>query len=102
MRVWDIRSGLCRNVLVGHHASVRCCAVATGDIIVSGSYDTTVRIWSISRGRCLRGLSGHSDKIYCIAADSKRVVTGSLDTSVRVWDIGNGFVHANFSKISFH
>jgi WD40 repeat protein len=35
---------------IGHQASVRCLAIH-GDLVVSGSYDTTARIWSISQGR---------------------------------------------------
>lgn len=91
LRVWDIKKGVCKNVLVGHQASVRCLEIK-GDIVVSGSYDTTARVWSISEGRCLRVLSGHFSQIYAIAFDGNRVATGSLDTSVRIWDPNNGHV----------
>jgi len=63
-----------------------------GDIVVSGSYDTFARVWSISEGRCLQTLQGHFSQIYAIAFDGKRVVTGSLDTNVRVWDPTTGYV----------
>jgi F-box and WD-40 domain protein CDC4 len=76
---------LCRNVLVGHQASVRCLEIK-GDIVVSGSYDTTAKVWSISEGRCIQTLQGHFSQIYAIAFDGRRVVTGSLDTNVRIWD----------------
>jgi F-box and WD-40 domain protein CDC4 len=91
LRVWDIKTGLCKNVLVGHQASVRCLEIK-GDIVVSGSYDTMARVWSISEGRCLRVLSGHFSQIYAIAFDGTRIATGSLDTSVRIWDPNNGYV----------
>lgn len=74
---------------MGHQASVRCLEIK-GDIVVSGSYDTTARVWSISEGRCLRTLSGHFSQIYAIAFDGNRIATGSLDTSVRIWDPSNG------------
>ncbi|GAB1204867.1 hypothetical protein APSETT445_003531 [Aspergillus pseudonomiae] len=93
LRIWDLASGTCRNVLVGHQASVRCLAIH-GDLVVSGSYDTTARIWSISEGRCLRTLSGHFSQIYAIAFDGRRIATGSLDTSVRIWDPQSGQCHA--------
>lgn len=91
LRIWDIRTGLCRNVLVGHQSSVRCLEIK-GDIVVSGSYDTFARVWSISEGRCLQTLHGHFSQIYAIAFDGKRVVTGSLDTNVRIWDPTSGYV----------
>lgn len=93
LRIWDLSTGTCRNVLVGHQASVRCLAIH-GDLVVSGSYDTTARIWSISQGRCLRTLSGHFSQIYAIAFDGRRIATGSLDTSVRIWDPHSGQCHA--------
>ena len=91
LRIWDIRTGMCRNVLVGHQSSVRCLEIK-GDIVVSGSYDTFARVWSISEGRCLQTLQGHFSQIYAIAFDGKRVVTGSLDTNVRIWDPKSGYV----------
>jgi F-box and WD-40 domain protein CDC4 len=91
LRIWDIRTGLCKNVLVGHQSSVRCLEIK-GDIVVSGSYDTFARVWSISEGRCLQTLQGHFSQIYAIAFDGKRVVTGSLDTNVRIWDPTSGYV----------
>lgn len=99
LRVWDINTGLCKNVLVGHQASVRCLEIK-GDIVVSGSYDTTARVWSISEGRCLRTLSGHFSQIYAIAFDGTRIATGSLDTSVRIWDPTNGYVSSQHEVIS--
>jgi F-box and WD-40 domain protein CDC4 len=57
---------------------------------VSGSYDTTAKIWSISEGKCLRTLTGHFSQIYAIAFDGKKIATGSLDTSVRIWDPTDG------------
>lgn len=94
LRVWDIRTGLCRNVLVGHQSSVRCLEIK-GDIVVSGSYDTTAKVWSLSDGRCLQTLHGHFSQIYAIAFDGRRVVTGSLDTQVRIWNPNTGYVAAH-------
>jgi F-box and WD-40 domain protein CDC4 len=90
LRIWDIRTGLCKNVLVGHQASVRCLEIK-GDIVVSGSYDATAKVWSISEGRCLHTLQGHYSHIYAIAFDGQRVATGSLDTSVRIWNAQTGY-----------
>lgn len=90
LRVWDLPSGTCTCVLIGHQASVRCLDIH-GDLVVSGSYDTTAKIWSISTGQCLRTLQGHFSQIYAIAFDGNRIATGSLDTSVRVWNPHNGY-----------
>jgi len=75
---------------MGHQASVRCLEIH-GDLVVSGSYDTTAKIWNISSGECLKTLQGHFSQIYAIAFDGKRIATGSLDTSVRIWNPEDGY-----------
>lgn len=77
--------------LVGHSQSVRA-IVAELDILVSGSYDCTVRVWSISTGRCLHKLTGHTEKVYSVVLDTKqnRCISGSMDWKVKIWDLDNG------------
>ncbi|KAJ6155367.1 F-box and WD repeat-containing protein [Penicillium chermesinum] len=88
LRIWDLASGTCRNVLVGHQASVRCLAIH-GDLLRHHCPDM-----EHTPGRCLRTLSGHFSQIYAIAFDGRRIATGSLDTSVRIWDPQSGQCHA--------
>nr|GMC49630.1 DENN domain and WD repeat-containing protein SCD1 [Ipomoea batatas] len=55
---------------------------------ISGSTDTTVRIWDPSlRGSELRAtLNGHSRTVRAISSDRGKVVSGSDDQNVIVWD----------------
>lgn len=91
LRVWDLITGACTQILMGHQASVRCLEIH-GNLVVSGSYDTTAKIWDINTGQCLRTLQGHFSQIYAIAFDGNLIATGSLDTSVRIWNPADGYV----------
>jgi F-box and WD-40 domain protein CDC4 len=78
-------------VLTGHHHSVRAIA-AHGDTLVSGSYDSTVRVWKISTGDLLHRLGGHTAKVYSVVLDHERnrCISGSMDNTVRVWSLETG------------
>ena len=77
--------------LIGHNHSVRAIA-AYGDTLVSGSYDTFVRVWKISTGECVYRLIGHTSKVYSVVLDygRRRCISGSMDNMVKVWSIENG------------
>lgn len=78
-------------ILTGHTHSVRSIA-AHGDVLVSGSYDATVRVWRISTGEALHVLHGHSQKVYSVVLDHKRnrCISGSMDSFVKIWDLDTG------------
>lgn len=78
-------------VLNGHHHSVRAIA-AHGDTLVSGSYDSTVRVWKISTGDMVHRLLGHTQKVYSVVLDHQRnrCISGSMDNLVKVWSLETG------------
>ncbi|EGS18388.1 uncharacterized protein CTHT_0064130 [Thermochaetoides thermophila DSM 1495] len=78
-------------ILSGHNHSVRAIA-AHGDTLVSGSYDTTVRVWRISTGELLHTLVGHNQKVYSVVLDHRRnrCISGSMDSTVKIWDLNKG------------
>lgn len=81
-------------VLAGHTNWVTCVAVsADGSVAVSGSRDTTVRVWDVRSGRCLHTLTGHDRYVTSveISADGRVAVSGGqYDDVVLVWDVAAG------------
>ena len=59
-----------------------------GARIVSGSDDSTVRVWDASTGALLHTLQGHTRDVMSVSfsPDGKRIVSGSYDKTMRVWD----------------
>lgn len=79
-------------VLLGHTQSVRSVS-AYGNLIVSGSYDATVRVWDIlDNFSCKQVLTGHTDRIYSTVLDyhNKICYSGSMDLTVHVWNVETG------------
>ena len=65
LRVWDIDTGACKHILMGHQAAVRCVQF-DGKKVVSGAYDYTVRVWDPETETCLHTLQGHSNRVYSL------------------------------------
>jgi hypothetical protein len=88
------------HTLRGHGAAVRAVAVtADGTRAVSGSDDTTLKVWDLERGKELATLAGHSAAIRTVAItpDGRWAVSGSEDTTLKVWDLERGEVHATLT-----
>lgn len=87
VRLWDARSLACVAVCEGHDDNVRVLA-ASATHLFSGSWDKTVRCWSLAPdalGRCAAMLSGHHEAVLALTVVRGHVVSGSFDASVRFW-----------------
>ncbi|NWQ89599.1 CORO7 protein, partial [Burhinus bistriatus] len=97
IRLWRIPEGglqetLCEPeaVLRGHTEkiySIRFHPMAS-DLLVSSSYDMTVRIWELSAGREALCLRGHTDQIFSLAwsPDGRKLATVSKDGRLRLYE----------------
>ena len=65
LRVWNIDTGSCEHVLVGHMAAVRCVCY-DGKKVVSGAYDYMVKVWDPVTEECLHTLQGHTNRVYSL------------------------------------
>ncbi|MBS0606477.1 MAG: WD40 repeat domain-containing protein [Parachlamydiales bacterium] len=75
--------------LAGHEGKVRTIVNANGKII-SGSNDTTIKIWDLETRECTHTLRGHSAAVSCLAFDNGKIVSGSIDGMIHVWDSETG------------
>ncbi|KAJ5550358.1 hypothetical protein N7535_001704 [Penicillium sp. DV-2018c] len=76
-------------VFKGHRDSVMCLQFED-NILMTGSYDATVKIWDTETGEELRTLKGHQAGVRCLQFDDTKLITGSLDRSIRVWNWRTG------------
>ncbi|KAG2183558.1 hypothetical protein INT43_006564 [Umbelopsis isabellina] len=79
------------HTLTGHTQSVRAIA-ARGNLLVSGSYDNTMRLWNIETGRLIHLMEGHQQRVYSVVLDidNRRCMSGSMDSTVRIWSLDDG------------
>ena len=82
-----------RPELLSHEGSVSSVAVSPdGAFIVTGSWDSTARIWDAKSGIERAVLEGHEGWVTSVAVspDGAFIVTGSDDNTARIWDAKSG------------
>lgn len=73
----------------GHTDGVTCLQF-NRKYLVLGLYDTTVKVWCVETGECVRTLAGHPKGVRALAFDSQKLITGGLDSTIKVWNYHNG------------
>jgi WD40 repeat protein len=99
--IWELQPGNdfeCVAVLNGHSQDVKCVTWhPTEDVLVSTSYDDTIKIWTEDPDgddwSCSKTLSkedgGHESTVWCASFEpggAHRVVTCSDDRTIAVWN----------------
>ncbi|GFZ93683.1 serine/threonine-protein kinase [Okeania sp. KiyG1] len=77
----------------GHRGTVYAVVISPdGQTIVSGSADTTIKVWDYGSGELKHSLTGHRGYIYTVAIspDGQTIVSGSSDDTIKIWDLRTG------------
>ncbi|KAI9821832.1 MAG: hypothetical protein M1827_002414 [Pycnora praestabilis] len=70
VRVWDPKSGKRITKFVGHTDNIRDILInQDGDMIMTASSDQTIKIWSVTAGRCMHTLTMHNESVWSLYSD---------------------------------
>lgn len=74
VRLWDPKSGKRITKFMGHTDNVRAILInETGDTIMTASSDQTVKVWSMTAGRCMHTLTMHNDSVWSLYSDDPQL-----------------------------
>jgi WD40 repeat protein len=99
LRVWDLSTGQCLNILRSDKASGWIYSVQFSpterDVLCVGTHQHNVEIWNVAGttgGMLLRTLQGHHDAIMSVdfSPDGSKIVSGSMDSDLRLWETTTG------------
>ena len=89
-RIWDVQTGDEVQMFL-HSSPVRCAGLnSDGSRVVTAS-ERSIKIWSVTTGRCVRTFVGHTQDVTYVAFDKDctYVISVAEDRTVRIWDIAN-------------
>ncbi len=68
-------------------------------MIVTGSYDATIKVWDKATGALLLDLNngGHTSRIFKLQFSDTAIVSCSQDSRIIVWDFSTGIDTRFFS-----
>lgn len=72
------------------HANGVMCLQFDDEVLITGSYDATVKVWDIKTGQEIRTLTGHTRGIRCLQFEDSKLITGSLDRTMKIWNWRTG------------
>jgi len=89
----SLSSGETLAELTGHTDVVWSLAVTpNADVAISGSSDSTLKIWDLQTHACLGTLEGHEGSVFSVAISpaGAMLASGGNDNTIRLWDWKSG------------
>ncbi len=91
--LWSAKTGkFLFNFAKKHTNTISSVAFSPCDkIVLTGSFDTTARLWDITTGELIKVLKGHESQLISVAfsSDGSTILTQSKDGTIYLWDITN-------------
>ncbi|KAL0984708.1 hypothetical protein UPYG_G00145680 [Umbra pygmaea] len=89
------------------HSDIITCVVAVDNLVISGSRDTTIKVWHVPTATEQRNLGGHTGGVTCLAVPPSEycrrlacdlslgekewfILSGSADCCVKIWALSTG------------
>lgn len=93
IRIWNLQTGVQVKELDAHRSWVNALAISpNGQILASGSEDTTIRILNFQTGELLQSIPAHSGPVNALAIspNGQILASGSADRTIRFWNLSDG------------
>jgi WD40 repeat protein len=93
VRLWEVSTGQCLEVLEGHRGRVWSVAFSPdGKLVASGSADRTIQVWQLDAPKHHTTFQGHTGEVLSVvfSPGGKLLASAGVDQTVRLWKVDNG------------
>ncbi|EPY25941.1 guanine nucleotide-binding protein subunit beta-2-like 1 protein [Strigomonas culicis] len=112
LRVWNVKGECVHTLEQGAHSdwvSSLCFSPSNSTLVVSGSWDNTVKVWDLADSKCIKTLVGHTNYVtsVTVSPDGSLCASGGKDGVARLWDLNTGDslfelnVEAHINQVAF-
>lgn len=94
IELWGWRTPARRLRLRGHGKTIAAIDLLPGGRLISGSYDTTIRVWDLESGQSLRTFEQHDSKVraLCVTPNGRFVLSADASCNLLRWSVEFGEV----------
>ena len=101
IKIWNINSGQCEQTLKGHSSSVYCSIEIQDSLLISGSYDSTLRVWNLKdKGNVLNAkrVIQNSNYAWCMTLVNTNELASSSEKNINVYSFDTNKDEYNLIK----
>ena len=87
---YNWKTGRCNIQTFKGHTNGVTCLQFDDNVLATGSYDATIKIWDTETGKEIRTLRGHQSGIRTLQFDDCKLISGSSDSTIKIWNWQTG------------
>jgi F-box/WD-40 domain protein 7 len=88
IKIWSLQDNTLLNTIQNCNLKNIWCVIFYGtNFIITGSGDSSVRIWNYRTGNCERCLQGHTGTVWAVRQKGDYLISGSHDKTAVLWNI---------------
>ena len=77
--------------LSGHTKPIFCFQIFSDNKIITGSGDSSIKIWDIQKFKCICTLLGHRGAISHLKMSDDNLISVSADKTIKIWNLYGGY-----------
>jgi WD40 repeat protein len=87
--VWNVTNATIVESLKGHTAYVTSLVLVKSDLLATGSYDMTIRLWNLTSFSLQKIIKDEHDRIECLLSlqNGQQLASGHGDSIINIWSV---------------